>query len=94
VNSWIDLTALWQIVVFGLLAGAGLPAIFAIGLRVLSMRGSGVQPATAATAPSDNVTESGHIYGGNPAGLAMGVFCFAVVLAAIGWGIYFIVSSS
>jgi hypothetical protein len=92
VNSWIDLTALWQIVVFGLVAGAGLPAIFAIGLRVLSMRGSGVQ-AVAAAAP-DNVTESDHIYGGNPAGLAIGVFCFAVVLAAIGWGIYFIVSSS
>jgi hypothetical protein len=91
VNSWIDLTALWQIVVVGLLAGAGLPAIFAVGLRALSMRGSGVQ-AVAAT--PDNITESDHIYGGNPAGLAIGVFCFAVVLAAIGWGIYFIVSSS
>jgi hypothetical protein len=91
VNSWIDLTALWQIVVVGLLAGAGLPAIFAVGLRALSMRGSGVQAVAAAP---DNVTESDHIYGGNPAGLAIGVFCFAVVLAAIGWGIYFIVSSS
>jgi hypothetical protein len=29
VNSWIELNALWQIVVFGLLAGAALPALFA-----------------------------------------------------------------
>jgi len=34
--SWINLSALWKIVVYGLLAGAGLPALFAIGLRTLS----------------------------------------------------------
>jgi hypothetical protein len=28
--SLINLSALWKIVVFGLLAGAGLPAIFAV----------------------------------------------------------------
>ena len=38
-NSWIDLTALWQIVVVGLIAGAGLPALFAIGMRMLSLPG-------------------------------------------------------
>jgi hypothetical protein len=91
VNSWINLTALWQIVVFGLLAGAGLPALFAVGLRALSMPGNRSQPAAAS---ADGVTASDHVYGGNPAGLAAAVFCFAVVLAAIGWGIYFIVSSS
>ena len=31
--SWINLSALWKIVVFGLIAGAGLPALFAVGLR-------------------------------------------------------------
>lgn len=39
-NSWINLTALWKIVVFGLLLGAGLPALFAVGLRVLSTDGA------------------------------------------------------
>ena len=34
--SLINLSALWKIVVFGLLAGAGLPAIFAVGLLSLS----------------------------------------------------------
>ncbi|MEV7781986.1 hypothetical protein [Kitasatospora sp. NPDC088351] len=35
-NSWINLAALWKIVAVGLLAGAGLPALFAIGLRALN----------------------------------------------------------
>lgn len=35
-NSWINLTALWKIVVVGLAAGAGLPALFALGLRALN----------------------------------------------------------
>jgi hypothetical protein len=83
-NSWINLHALWKIVVLGLAAGAGLPAIFAIGLRTLS---SG--PRTATASGTDEP-----IYGGNPAGLAVAALCVAVVLAAIGWGIYDIVSSS
>jgi len=39
--SWINLSALWKIVVFGLLAGAGLPALFAIGLRALAWPSAG-----------------------------------------------------
>ena len=35
-NSWINLSALWRIIVVGLLAGAGLPAIFAVGLKALA----------------------------------------------------------
>lgn len=92
-NSWINLHALWQIVVIGLLAGAGLPALFAVGLRALDMPGSRVQTAGAGvdgTAPA----ESDQVYGGNPVGLVIGSVCFAIVLAAIGWGIYLIVASS
>jgi hypothetical protein len=80
---WINLSALWRIIVVGLLAGAGLPAVFAIGLRALNQR------AGASAGPDDD-----RVYGGNPAGLVAAGFCFAVVLAAIGWGIYFIVHSS
>ncbi|HTZ92745.1 MAG TPA: hypothetical protein VMB74_10150 [Streptosporangiaceae bacterium] len=32
-TEWIDQQAVWEIVVVGLLAGAGLPALFAVGLR-------------------------------------------------------------
>jgi hypothetical protein len=85
VSSWIDLHALWQILVVGLLAGAGLPALFAVGLRALSMPGNSSAPVAAG---------SDRIVGGNPAGIAAAVVCFAVVLAAIGWGIYLIVAGS
>jgi hypothetical protein len=76
--SWINLAALWKIMVFGLIAGAGLPAIFALGLLALSKGGR----AQAADGDSDVVI------GGSPAGVVVAAFCFLVVLAAIGWGIY------
>jgi hypothetical protein len=77
--SWINLSALWKIVVFGLLAGAGLPAIFAMGLYSLS-RGPRVQTAGGA--------ESDSLVGGSVVGMVLAAICFLVVLAAIGWGIY------
>jgi hypothetical protein len=76
--SWINLGEVWKVVVFGLLAGAGLPAIFALGLLALS-QGRRTQPAGA---------DSDVIVGGNPAGIAAAAFCFLIVLAAIAWGIY------
>jgi hypothetical protein len=86
-NSWINLDALWKIVVLGLICGAGLPALFAIGLRLLSLPG---HAATAAGA-SDNDEQ---IYFGNVGGAIGAGICFAIVLAAIGLGIYWIVSSA
>jgi hypothetical protein len=78
--SWINLTAIWKIVVFGLLAGAGLPAIFALGLLALSKGG---RTQAAGADPDSDV-----VVGGNPAGIVAAAFCFLVVLAAIAWGIY------
>jgi hypothetical protein len=81
-NQWIDYTALWEIVVVGLLAGAGLPALFALGMRAL------------ATPGKDHVRTSEHeLVGGNPAGIAVAALCFLIVLGAIGYGIYIIVAS-
>jgi hypothetical protein len=77
--SWINLSALWKILVFGLIAGAGLPALFAAGLFSLS-RG----PRAARTAGAD----SDVLVGGSTLGLVVAAICFLVVLAAIGWGIY------
>lgn len=79
-NSWIDLSALWKIVAFGLLAGAGLPALFAVGLFTLS-RGPKLR-----TAGTDGDSEA--IVGGSVAGMAAAAICFLIVLAAIGWGVY------
>jgi hypothetical protein len=81
-NNWINLRAIWEIVVVGLLAGAGLPAIFALGLSALGRPGKG------------HVTVSDdELVGGSWAGIAIAAFCIAVVLAAIGYGIYIIVLS-
>jgi hypothetical protein len=76
---WINLNALWKIVVFGLLAGAGLPALFAIGLRSLSMPGSRVQTAGA---------DSDHLVGGNIVGMIIAAIIFLVILAALGWCVF------
>jgi hypothetical protein len=87
-SDWIDLHAIWQIVVVGVLLGAGLPALFAVGLRLLSAPAAGQTAQAAAGADSD------HVYGGNPVGLVAAGVCFALILAAIGYGIYLIVSSA
>jgi hypothetical protein len=84
-DTWINLNALWKIVVLGLICGAGLPAIFAIGLRLLSL------PAGAGAAQASEEDE--RVYFGNVGGAIAAGACFAVVLAAIGLGIYWIVSS-
>lgn len=77
-NSWICLAAIWKIVVFGLLAGPGLPALFAVGLFALA-RGPTTQTAGA---------DSDVVAGGSVAGMVVAAVCFLVVLAAIGWSIY------
>ena len=77
-NSWINFSAIWKIVVFGLIAGAGLPSLFAIGMVSLA-RGPRTQTAGA---------DSDAVVGGNPLNTAIAAVCFLIVLAAIGWGIY------
>jgi hypothetical protein len=76
--SWINLDAIWKIVVFGLLAGAGLPALFSLGLLALAQG-----PKTANAGPDSDV-----VVGGNPAGMVAAAFAFLVVLAAVAWAIY------
>jgi hypothetical protein len=98
-NDWINLSALWQIVVVGLLAGAGLPALFAVGLRFLNMPGSQVATAGAGGGAGAHHEVRGHadeetVYGGNPMGLVVAGICFAIILAAIGYGIYLIVAGT
>ncbi|MCM3884434.1 hypothetical protein [Frankia sp. R82] len=87
-NSWIDLDALWKIVVLGLVAGAGLPALFAVGLHAISLSGR------EGAATTDATGDDARIIGSNPVGIAAGALCFAIVLAGIGWGIYSVVAGT
>jgi hypothetical protein len=77
--SWINLQAIWKIVVFGLVLGAGLPSLFAVGLFSLSKG-----PRQVATDGGD----SDVVVGGNPLGMLAAGLCFLIILAAIAWGIY------
>lgn len=93
-NDWVNFSALWQIVVVGLLCGAGLPAVFAVGLWLLE-HGAGVavagpEPRSAA----EHGSYAGSARTAGPLGVAGAGACFALVLAAVGWGIYFIVAGS
>ncbi|NKZ75077.1 hypothetical protein GS934_16145 [Rhodococcus hoagii] len=65
--------SLWQVVLVGLLLGAGLPAIFALGLKSLSVVG--------ARTNSDGTSSA------STAGKVGAAACFAVVLIAIIAGI-------
>ena len=80
-SSWINYHALGNIVLYGLLLGAGLPALFAVGLLALDYDETDAAVAGGTAA----VTR-------NPVRVAAAGVCFAVVLAAAGYGVYFIVN--
>jgi hypothetical protein len=81
--QWINLSALWKIIVFGLIAGAGLPALFAGGLYALSQG-----PRTRLANADGTTTDSDMLVGGSIVGIVLATVAFLIVLAAIGWGIY------
>jgi hypothetical protein len=94
-NQWIDFAAIAKILVGGLICGAGLPALFAVGLRALHMGAPApvaVSPGALAATSTD--AQSDRLVGGSRLGIAIATLCFATVLAAIGWGIYLIVAGT
>lgn len=87
--SWINYQALWKIVVYGLIAGAGLPALFAVGLRTLAWPGSRVQTAAVGVGGGTaGGADDDHLYGGNVLGLIIAVIIALAILAALGWSVY------
>jgi cytochrome b len=77
-NHWFNYEASLKILIFGLLLGSGLPALFALAVRVGSA-GAGVQG-------SDGTT----IAHKNPALAAISYALYALVLAAVVIGVLYI----
>ncbi|WP_353080713.1 hypothetical protein [Tessaracoccus lapidicaptus] len=78
-NLWLALQGAWNVLWVGLLLGAGLPAIFALGIRALSYGVGGDADAT--------------LHEPHPAAKVVAFFCFGVVVLAIAAGIGVIVAN-
>lgn len=78
-NLGFALDGAWRVLAAGLLLGAGLPAVFALGIRSLAW-------STGGEAEVDGGSP-------HPVGRALATLCFAVVLAGVALGITFIVAS-
>ena len=78
-KAWFNYTAVLQIMIAGLIVGAGLPALFSLGVR-LNAEGVGV------------AEHGGNLSRRNPVLIALSWVVFALVLAAVIIGVLFIAS--
>jgi hypothetical protein len=74
----------WRVLLAGLVLGAGLPALFAVGVRSMAWGAGGEAEVhgdgTAAPAP-------------HPVGRILAILCFLIVVLAVALGITFIVAT-
>lgn len=70
-----NLNALWKVMLAGLILGAGLPLVFAVGVRFWSA--------------GETVTADGRVAQRNYPALAVAVVCFGLIIAAIVTGILY-----
>ncbi len=78
-NVHFALDGAWQVLLAGLVFGAGLPLVFAVGIRTAAW-GTGGAAETSHTRP-------------HPVGWAVSTICLLVVLAGIGLGITIIAAT-
>jgi hypothetical protein len=76
--------ALWKILVVGIILGAGLPALFATGIRSMAYGTGGEAEQHAA---------GGALAAPHPVGRTIAYVCFAVVLLIVALGIVYIVAT-
>ncbi|WP_405160319.1 hypothetical protein OG203_28340 [Nocardia sp. NBC_01499] len=74
-----NLNALWKVMLAGLILGAGLPLVFAVGVRFWST--------------AETVTPDGRVGQRNYPALAVALVCFGLILAAIVVGILYTAKS-
>jgi hypothetical protein len=80
----LEVQILWKILVAGIILGAGLPALFAVGVRSMAYGAGG----DAEIDPS-GVTPAAP----NPIGTVIGYICFGIVLLAVALGLTYIVAT-
>ncbi len=83
-NLGFALDSAWRILLVCLLLGAGLPALFALGIRALAY-GAGGEPEVSDSGVSAPVP--------HPAGTVAGYACFTIAALAVLLGIAFIVAA-
>ncbi|MBB2941234.1 hypothetical protein FB565_000938 [Actinoplanes lutulentus] len=83
-NLTLALDSAWKVLLIGILIGAGLPAIFAFGIRSMAYGtgGDAEVHATGSAGPRPH-----------PAGRIGAAACFGVVLLGVALGITFIVAT-
>ena len=79
-NLTFAVEAAWKVLLVGLVLGAGLPMVFAMGVRSLAWGAGGAAEVAVAAKP-------------HPIGRAVAVACFAVVLAGIALGLTIILAA-
>jgi hypothetical protein len=83
--------ALWQVLLVGLLLGAGLPALFALGMRSLSTGRTVTVGAGVGGGGSLRDGEGADTSKPSALGLAGAVVCFSIVVLAVAFGIVVII---
>jgi hypothetical protein len=80
----LEWQAVWKVLALGLILGAGLPALFAAGIRSMAYGTRGEAEEHAAGAPLARP---------HPLGRVVAFICFAIVIMAVALGLTFIVAS-
>jgi hypothetical protein len=92
-NLGFALNGAWHVLLAGLALGAGLPILFALGIRSLAWASGGVGVPAAATGtgtgPSSDIAAGPR----RPLGAVVGYALFAVVVVGVLLGLTFIVAS-
>jgi hypothetical protein len=79
-NLQYALEAVWKVLAVGLVLGAGLPVVFAFGVRSLAWGAGGAAEVAVDAKP-------------HPLGRVLAVLCFAVVVAGIALGLTVLIAA-
>jgi hypothetical protein len=85
------LEAAGQVAIVALLLGAGLPALFAVGVRSFTL--AGAAGGTAGTSTTGGTDGAGHSRLPVPVLRSIGVLCFVWVVAAVAIGLTVIIAT-